>query len=242
MQSWSRAEPKQRSKLSWIDICSLLVAYVSPILLKCWGKDTLWCCIMILFYRGDLRNQNLYYKIQAPFCTGPPPLPKFQQTNSDHPILDWNSMPGLPHLTCRKGGCRQSPSFETEKINIIKHAICRLVLIVFWLQAGRRILLLERDLSQPDRIVGELLQPGGYLKLKELGLTGTVDGIDSQRVRILSSSVDTHNSKHIDASKGKATSPPLRKRSLIHTEDHFKDAEWIEGLKCTCCVCTTEAQ
>ena len=37
------------------------------------------------------------------------------------------------------------------------------------LQEGRRILLLERDLSQPDRIVGELLQPGGYLKLKALG-------------------------------------------------------------------------
>ena len=28
-------------------------------------------------------------------------------------------------------------------------------------QSGRRVLLLERDLSQPDRNVGELLQPGG---------------------------------------------------------------------------------
>ena len=27
---------------------------------------------------------------------------------------------------------------------------------------GRRVLLLERDLSEPVRIVGELLQPGGY--------------------------------------------------------------------------------
>lgn len=32
---------------------------------------------------------------------------------------------------------------------------------------GRRVLLLERDLAQPDRIVGELLQPGGYLALKK---------------------------------------------------------------------------
>lgn len=31
---------------------------------------------------------------------------------------------------------------------------------------GRRVLVLERDLSQPDRIVGELLQPGGYLALR----------------------------------------------------------------------------
>lgn len=34
------------------------------------------------------------------------------------------------------------------------------------------MLVLERDLKEPDRIVGELLQPGGYLKLLELGLAG----------------------------------------------------------------------
>lgn len=32
--------------------------------------------------------------------------------------------------------------------------------------------VIERDLSEQDRIVGELLQPGGYLKLIELGLEG----------------------------------------------------------------------
>eukprot|EP00884_Botryococcus_braunii_P022031 jgi/Botrbrau1/8511/Bobra.0029s0015.1 len=31
---------------------------------------------------------------------------------------------------------------------------------------GRRVLIVERNLSQPDRIVGELLQPGGYLKIR----------------------------------------------------------------------------
>ncbi|CAL0334369.1 unnamed protein product [Lupinus luteus] len=35
---------------------------------------------------------------------------------------------------------------------------------------GRRVHVIERDLNEPDRIVGELLQPGGYLKLTELGL------------------------------------------------------------------------
>jgi len=49
-------------------------------------------------------------------------------------------------------------------------------------QDGRRVLLLERDLSQPDRIVGELLQPGGYLALKRLGLAHCTEGIDAQRV------------------------------------------------------------
>lgn len=35
--------------------------------------------------------------------------------------------------------------------------------------------MIERDLTEPDRIVGELLQPGGYLKLMELGLEGKFD-------------------------------------------------------------------
>ncbi|KAI7906776.1 squalene epoxidase-domain-containing protein [Cokeromyces recurvatus] len=43
---------------------------------------------------------------------------------------------------------------------------------------GRRVLLLERDLSEPDRIVGELLQPGGMDALKTLGLEDCVEGID----------------------------------------------------------------
>ena len=34
------------------------------------------------------------------------------------------------------------------------------------------MLVLERDLEEPDRIVGELLQPGGFLKLVELGMEG----------------------------------------------------------------------
>nr|GMC97107.1 squalene monooxygenase-like [Ipomoea batatas] len=47
---------------------------------------------------------------------------------------------------------------------------------------GRRVRVIERDLTEPDRIVGELLQPGGYLKLIELGLQDCVDKIDAQRV------------------------------------------------------------
>ena len=39
-------------------------------------------------------------------------------------------------------------------------------------QDGRRVHVIERDLNEPERIVGELLQPGGYLKLIELGLQG----------------------------------------------------------------------
>ncbi|XWS41346.1 hypothetical protein CRYUN_Cryun17cG0073400 [Craigia yunnanensis] len=47
---------------------------------------------------------------------------------------------------------------------------------------GRRVKVIERDLTEPDRIVGELLQPGGYLKLMELGLEDCVNEIDAQHV------------------------------------------------------------
>ena len=50
----------------------------------------------------------------------------------------------------------------------------RNLILDFELQDGRRVHVIERDLTEPDRIVGELLQPGGYLKLIELGLEGTV--------------------------------------------------------------------
>ncbi|KAJ4807527.1 Squalene monooxygenase [Rhynchospora pubera] len=47
---------------------------------------------------------------------------------------------------------------------------------------GRNVHVIERDLKEPDRIVGELLHPAGYLKLVELGLQDCVEDIDAQRV------------------------------------------------------------
>ncbi|PHH70494.1 hypothetical protein CDD83_5429 [Cordyceps sp. RAO-2017] len=44
---------------------------------------------------------------------------------------------------------------------------------------GRSVLLLERWMKEPDRIVGELLQPGGVAALKKLGLGHCLDGIDA---------------------------------------------------------------
>ena len=38
---------------------------------------------------------------------------------------------------------------------------------------GRSVILLEKSLKEPDRIVGELLQPGGVAALERLGLRGS---------------------------------------------------------------------
>ncbi|KAG8133939.1 hypothetical protein E2320_011686 [Naja naja] len=47
---------------------------------------------------------------------------------------------------------------------------------------GRKVTVIERDLKEPDRIVGEFLQPGGYNTLKDLGLQDAVEGIDAHTI------------------------------------------------------------
>lgn len=44
---------------------------------------------------------------------------------------------------------------------------------------GRKVLLIERDWSRPDRIVGELMQPAGIKALKELGMVQALNNIDA---------------------------------------------------------------
>jgi len=43
---------------------------------------------------------------------------------------------------------------------------------------GKKVLCVERSLAEPDRIVGELMQPGGILRLRKIGLESCVEGID----------------------------------------------------------------
>ncbi|KAF1942807.1 SE-domain-containing protein [Clathrospora elynae] len=44
---------------------------------------------------------------------------------------------------------------------------------------GRSVILLEKSLKEPDRIVGELLQPGGVNALEKLGMRDCLDDIDA---------------------------------------------------------------
>jgi len=48
---------------------------------------------------------------------------------------------------------------------------------------GRSVILLERSLKEPDRIVGELLQPGGVEALRKLGLRSCLEDIDAVTVK-----------------------------------------------------------
>lgn len=55
---------------------------------------------------------------------------------------------------------------------IVGAGILGCALAVAFGNQGRSVLLIERDLSEPNRIVGELLQPGGVQALEKLGMKG----------------------------------------------------------------------
>jgi squalene monooxygenase len=73
------------------------------------------------------------------------------------------------------------PTMTTEEPDaiIVGAGILGCALAVALGTQGRRIVLIERDLSEPDRIVGELLQPGGVHALRQLGLGDCLEGIDA---------------------------------------------------------------
>ncbi|CAN8252162.1 unnamed protein product [Cochlearia groenlandica] len=51
---------------------------------------------------------------------------------------------------------------------------------------GRKVHVIERDMREPDRIMGEIMQPGGRLFLSKLGLQDCLEEIDEQKVTGLS--------------------------------------------------------
>ena len=49
-------------------------------------------------------------------------------------------------------------------------------------KTGKEIVIIERNLSERDVIIGELLQPGGVQRLREMGFESFLDDIDAQPV------------------------------------------------------------
>lgn len=71
-------------------------------------------------------------------------------------------------------------SQTTYDIIVIGSGVLGTALCVSLARSGRKVLVVERDLSPPhSRIVGELLQPGGCLSLDKLDLLDALEGIDA---------------------------------------------------------------
>ncbi|XP_009759306.1 squalene monooxygenase SE1 [Nicotiana tabacum] len=84
--------------------------------------------------------------------------------------------------TVYDGECRSKDANDDADIIIVGAGVAGAALAHTLGKEGRHVKVIERDLTEPDRIVGELLQPGGFLKLQELGLEDCVENIDAQRV------------------------------------------------------------
>lgn len=73
---------------------------------------------------------------------------------------------------------RRNDHHESDVV-IVGAGILGCALAVTFARQGRSVVLLEKNLREPDRIVGELLQPGGVEALRKLGLINCLDGIDA---------------------------------------------------------------
>ncbi|CAH7113524.1 Sqle [Phodopus roborovskii] len=73
-------------------------------------------------------------------------------------------------------------SLNAPEVIIVGSGVLGSALATVLSRDGRKVTVIERDLKEPDRIVGELLQPGGYHVLKELGLGDTVEGFNAHLI------------------------------------------------------------
>lgn len=71
-------------------------------------------------------------------------------------------------------------SKENPEVVIIGAGVAGSAMAKALADQGRHVTVIERDLREPDRIVGELMQPGGIRALEKLGMEKCVEGIDGQ--------------------------------------------------------------
>ncbi|KAM3872805.1 squalene monooxygenase [Diretmus argenteus] len=81
-----------------------------------------------------------------------------------------------------RSACASSVALEPDVV-IVGAGVLGSAMAAVLARDGRDVTVVERDLREPDRIVGELLQPGGYRTLKELGLEGSTEGLDAHEVK-----------------------------------------------------------
>ncbi|KAH7924460.1 SE-domain-containing protein, partial [Leucogyrophana mollusca] len=95
-----------------------------------------------------------------------------------------------------------------------------------------RIALLERSLSEPDRIVGELLQPAGVAALERLGMQSCLENIDAVPVR---GYCVAHGGQlvHIPYPDGRQGRSFHHGRFIMALRDHAKRAAGVDVIEAT---------
>jgi len=102
----------------------------------------------------------------------PPGVSASPQPHIRHRGTSRSSVPTVEstHTTDSKEK-RRSEHHEAD-IVIVGAGIVGCAAAVAFGKQGRSVILLEKSLKEPDRIVGELLQPGGVNALEKLGMRG----------------------------------------------------------------------
>lgn len=97
-------------------------------------------------------------------------------------ILDASESPSPSASEATPTTLRRQDHHESDVV-VVGAGILGTSLAITLARQGRSVILLEKSLKEPDRIVGELLQPGGVQALEKLGLRDCLEGIDAIRVK-----------------------------------------------------------
>ncbi|KAL8945086.1 MAG: hypothetical protein Q9216_000070 [Gyalolechia sp. 2 TL-2023] len=97
-------------------------------------------------------------------------------------ILDASRPPSPSAIEPSPVTLRRQDHHEADVV-IVGAGILGTSLAITLARQDRSVILLEKSLKEPDRIVGELLQPGGVQALQKLGLRECLEDIDAVRVK-----------------------------------------------------------
>ena len=93
-----------------------------------------------------------------------------------------STQPNGVNLASNPLALRRQLHHEADVV-IVGAGILGCALAITFARQGRSVTLLEKSLKEPDRIVGELLQPGGVEALEKLGIIECLEEIDAVVVK-----------------------------------------------------------
>ena len=115
-------------------------------------------------------------------CSGQPISQAMPLILDDSPPASPSTKSDCASLTSNPLALRRQLHHESDAV-IVGAGILGCALAITLARQGRSITLLEKSLKEPDRIVGELLQPGGVEALEKLGIRDCLEEIDAVVVK-----------------------------------------------------------
>jgi len=88
-------------------------------------------------------------------------------------LRSWASPKMPPVPTPVRTGKKKEYTPEQPEVVIIGGGVVGATMAIQFGKQGRQVVVFERQMQPPDRIVGEFLQPGGFQKMVQLGIDGT---------------------------------------------------------------------